>query len=69
MTVKSAGGVFLGVLAALLAIESQGWLWHAYQPSKHENAFRITVILTPDIVIHTCGKPGVDVSSRLPDLR
>ncbi len=69
MTPKIAGAVFLGVIAAFLAIKAPGWIGHAYQQAKYAKAFGITTSLTPDIVIERCGKPDADVSSRLPDLR
>jgi hypothetical protein len=65
LTLKVTVGVFLGIVAAFLAIKAPSWIRHAYQQNLYDNAFDITTRLTPDLVIRRCGKPDMDVVNLL----
>lgn len=63
LTFKIAIGVFLGVIAAFVAIKAPGWIAHAQTEWRYIDAERAMQGMTPDLAIQRCGKPDKDVTS------
>src|ERR1700694_2757167 len=69
LTFKIAIGVFLGAIAAFLAINVPGWIQQSRRERWHMEAEQAISGLTPDIVIQRCGKSDKDVFDRGTGLR
>jgi hypothetical protein len=61
---KIALGVFLGVIAAFLAIKAPGWIEQSQREARYRDADHIMYHMTPDLAIQRCGKPLKDVFDR-----
>jgi hypothetical protein len=59
-TLKIAAGVFIGVIAAFLAIKSPGWIKEWNEESQEAQAREVINGLTPNKLIAKCGKPLED---------
>lgn len=57
---KVAAGVFIGIIAAFLAIKAPGWIQDAARQSRRERAEAIIRHLTPAKLIAACGAPRFD---------
>jgi len=76
LTLKIATGVFLGAIAAFVAVSLPGWIG-SYITQKHEfekiqkdgEARQVIRGLTPDIAIQRCGNPQKDVIDKGIDTR
>jgi hypothetical protein len=64
---KAALAVFVGVIAAHVAINTPRWISAAFANYIHVHAVTTIEQLTPDILIQKCGKPLDDHISKLDD--
>jgi hypothetical protein len=64
LTLKITFGVFLGVIAAFLAIKAPGWIGQSRREGWYRDANLAMSNMTPDLVIQRCGKPDKDVLDR-----
>jgi hypothetical protein len=61
MTLKIAAGVFLGVIAAFLAIKATGWIKEGITSIKLQGADLVVKDMTPLLAVVRCGIPEKDV--------
>jgi hypothetical protein len=64
LTFKIAVGVFLGVIAAFLAINAPSWIEQSRREKWHEEAEQAVSGLTPNLLIQRCGKPLDDITDK-----
>jgi hypothetical protein len=56
MILKIAAGVFLGIIALLIALKIPAWT----EESRERRAMHVIFALTPDMLVSRCGKPTSD---------
>jgi hypothetical protein len=56
MILKIAAGMFLGIIAVLVALKIPAWIGE----SSERRAMHVILTITPDAVIARCGKPISD---------
>lgn len=69
LTLKIALGVFLGAIAAFLAINAPAWIQQSRREGWYGEDRQAMASLTPDLAIQGCGKPQRDLIAVHPPSR
>ena len=64
LTFKIASGVFLGAIAAFLAINAPAWIQQSRREGWYAEDAETMRGLTPELLIQRCGKPQKDLIDR-----